>query len=454
MRQTLNHHAPLCALLALVVLGAETQTHAGTPDEGVWPARQALGRDIPTRGAEAAPADSRPEPQGPLTLRAALELAAMHNPELASSACGVRAAEGTLRQAGAAPNPELEIEAEEFGGSDARQGYDAAQTTIRLSQTVELAGKRDKRRSLALSEATVAGWEYEAKRLDVLTQTKKAFVDVLAAQGQVALAESALTLAEDVRKAAAARVQAGKVPLLEETRAGVEVSSARLSRDKARRDLQTARRYLAASWGSATPLFTEAAGRWLEVAATPALASLAAALDQSPDVASWDHRVRSSQQTLAQARAERIPDITVSAGISRFEDDGTQAGLVGLSLPLPLFNRNAGGILAAGHQVTRAAYDREAARLRAATALAEAHGRLETAKAAAAAIKAELLPGSQQAFEAAQAGYREGKSGYLEVLDAQRTLGETQTQHLEALAEYHKAAADVEQLTGIPLNTL
>jgi cobalt-zinc-cadmium efflux system outer membrane protein len=441
-------------MLALVLLCAAARTYAGHPDEGAWPARRALGRDLPAPDTQAAPADARQEPQGPLTLRLALELAVMHNPELASSAHGVRAAEGTARQAGTPPNPEIEIEAEEFAGSGARQGYDAAQTTVHLSQAIELAGKRDKRRSLALSEARVAGWEYEAKRLDVLTQTKKAFVDVLVAQGQLALAESALTLAEDVRKAAAARVQAGKVPLLEATRAAVEVSSARLSRDKARRVLETARRFLAASWGSATPLFTEAAGRWHEVAATPTLAALTAELEQSPDVAAWDQRLHSSQQAMTQARAERLPDVTVSAGISRFEDDGTQAGLVGLSLPLPLFNRNAGGILAAGHQVTRASYDREAARLRAATALAEAHGRLETAKAAAAAIKAELLPGSQQAFEAAQAGYREGKSGYLEVLDAQRTLGETQTQHLEALAEYHKAAADVEQLTGIPLNTL
>ncbi len=456
MRQELDRYTRLCAALALVSIGSATeQTQAGNPDENAWPAMRPLGRDIATMGGltpqtQATPTTPPREPQGTLTLRLALELAALQNLELASSAHGVRAAEGTVQQAGIMPNPEIEIEAEEFGGSGTRKGYDAAQTTIRLSQTFEWAGKRSKRRNAARSEARLAGWEYESKRLDVLTQTRKAYVDVVIAQDRLALAESALALAEDVRKAAAERVKAGKVPFLEETRAGVEVALARLSRDQSRRGLETSRRFLAATWGSTTPLFTKAAGEWVAVAETPPLAQLSASLDQSPEVAPWADRVRSSHHALAQARAERVPDVTVSAGFSRFEEDGSQAGLIGLSLPLPLFNRNEGGILAAQHQATRAEYDQRSARLRATTALTEAHSRLETARAEAVTIKEELLPSSQQAFNAAQAGYREGKFGYLDVLDAQRSLGETRVRQLEALAEYHKAAADMERLTGIP----
>lgn len=461
MTQRYYRHAYIGALLALTVVATTTRIDAGDPEPSVWPTPRPLGWDIPTLGAkgtakgtDTSPAKPRQEPQGALTLPSALELAALHSPALAASACGVRAAEAISRQADALPNPEIEIEAEDIGGSGESTGYDAAQTTVRLSQTVELAGKRGKRQSIALSEARLAGWDYEAARLDALTQTKKAFVDVLLAQGRLALAESALVLAEDVRRAAGERVKAGKVAPLEETRAGVEVSLARLSRDKAKRNLVTARQLLAASWGGTTPLFTEGVGDWAGVKETPALATLMTALDQAPELASWGDRIRSSQAAVAQAKAERVPDITLSAGISRLEDDGTQAGLVGLSLPLPLFNRNAGNILAATHLARRMEYDRQAARLRAVTALTDAYSRLETAGAEAATIKAELLPSSQQAFDAAQRGYREGKFGYLDVLDAQRTLNETLSRQLEALADYHKAAADVERLTGIPLNTL
>jgi len=461
MKQKLDYlHAYLHVVLALAMAGTGMQAYAESNGGSAWPAMRALGRDIPANRGELAPenqtlhAQSQCEPDGILTLRQALELALMQSPELAASSHGVLAAEGKVRQAGALPNPEMEVLAEEFGGSESRQGYDAAKTTVWLSQSVELGGKRGKRQRAAQSEARLAGWEYEAKRLDVLTLTKKAFVDVLAAQGQLALAESLLVLAEDVRKAAAERVKSGKVPPLEETKAGVEVATTRIARDRAKRELDTARKRLAASWGGTIPVFKEAGGDLDAVRDVPPIEKFAALLGDTPEVARWNDEVALGKESLAMAKAQRIPNIDVIAGISRFEDDGSYAGNAGLSLPLPLFDRNAGGILAATHQATRAEYEQSAARLRATTDLVEAHNRLETARAEALTIKAELLPGAQQAFDAAQTGYREGKFSHLEVLDTQRTLSEAKTSYIDVLATYHKAMADVERLTGTPLNTI
>ncbi|OGV46397.1 MAG: hypothetical protein A2X46_10570 [Lentisphaerae bacterium GWF2_57_35] len=405
-------------------------------------------------GGFPAHADDQGAPDEILTLRQALDWVLLHNPELAASSHGVRAAEGTVRQAGTLPNPEIEIEAEEFGGSEERKGYDAAQTTLSLSQSVELGGKRGKRQRVAQSEARLAGWAYEAKRLDVLAETKKAFVDVLLAQGQLKLAESLLALAEDVRQTVAERVKAGKVPLLEETKASVEAVAARIARDLAMRELDAARKRLAATWGGTAPLFKEAGGDLDFIQEIPSMEKLSASLDDSPAIARWKDEVALGQRSLALAKAERMPNVDVSAGIRRFEDDGSYAGVAGISLPLPLFDRNAGGILAAEHQAARAEYEQRAARLRAMTELVEAYSQLETARAEALAIKAELLPGAQQAFDAAQTGYREGKFGHLEVLDTQRTLSEAKARSLEVLAAYQKAAADVERLTGSPLNTI
>jgi cobalt-zinc-cadmium efflux system outer membrane protein len=419
-----------------------------------------LGQSIPANRGTVAPetqgvqVQSQHEPVGVLNLCRALELALMHNPELATVSHGVRAAEGGARQAAVLSNPELELEVGEFGGSGGRKGYAAAETTVRLNQSVELGGKRGIRQRIARSEARLAGWDYEAKRLDVLTQTKKAFVDVLLAQGQLALAESLLVVAEDVRKAAAERVKSGKVPLLEETKAGVEVAAARIARDRATRDLDTARKRLAASWGGTKPVFKEVGGDMDAVADVPPLEKLSVLLDVIPEVARWNEEVAKARGSLALAQATRIPDIGVSAGISRFEEDSAYAGTLGLSLPLPLFDRNAGGILAAKHQAIRAEYEQRAARLRATADLVEAYSRLETARTEALTTKAELLPGAQQAFDAAQTGYREGKYGHLEVLDTQRTLNEARTRYLDVLAAYQKAVADVERLTGTPLNTV
>jgi cobalt-zinc-cadmium efflux system outer membrane protein len=399
------------------------------------------------------PTQAQHEPDGVLTLRRALELALLHSPELAASAYGVLAAEGNARQAGVFPNPELELEAGEFGGDGTRRGYEGAETSVRLIQSLELGGKRGKRQRVALSEARLAGWDYEAKRMDVITLTGQTFVDVLLAQGQLALAESLLVVAENVRQAAAERVKSGKVPLLEETKAGVEVATARIARDRARRELETARKRLAACWGGTLPVFKEAGGDLSAVADVPSLEKLSALLDGLPEVARWNDEVAKAKESLALAKATRIPDLDVSAGISRFEEDGSYAGTAGLSLPLPLFDRHSGGIVSAQHQASRTEYERRGARLRAMTALVEAHSRLETARTEALTIKAELLPGAQQAFAAAQTGYREGKYGHLEVLDTQRTLNEARTRYLDVLAAYHKAAVDVERLIGSRLDT-
>lgn len=429
-------------------------------EQTAWPDPRPLGRDIPIqRGQTSSESPGGQEPAqreaaGPLTLREALALAARLNPGLAASAHDVLAAEGNARQAGVLPNPELEIEAEDFGGTDARKGYDGATTTAGISQQLELGGKRSKRQSVARAEARLTGWDYEAARLDVLTRTKQAFVDVLAAQGQLALAEASLMLAEDVRKSAAERVKSGKVPELEETKAAVEVSSAGIARDRAKRELDVARKLLVSNWGGSTPRFANVVGS-LDVdggAASPD--ALAASVERSPEVARWIDARLAAAELLSLAKAQRIPDIAVKVGVSRFEEDGTHAAVAAVSLPLPLFDRNAGGIVAAQHAVAAAEQKERAARLLAATSLAEIRGRLDTTRLEAMAIRDGLLPAAQKAFDAAQTGYREGKFGHLEVLDAQRTLNEAKARYLEVLAAYHKAAADVERLTGIPLNTI
>ena len=456
-------YASLRVVLTLATAGTGLRVSAAdaeTSNGSAWPAMRTSGRDIPANRSEVASeaqpihARSQREPEGVLAVDQALELALMHSPELAAFSQGVWAAEGNARQAGVLPNPELELEAGEFGGSGARKGYDGAETSVRLTQSLELGGKRGKRQCVALSEARLAGWDYEAKRRDVLTFTKHAFVDVLLAQGQLALAESLLVVAEDVRKATAERVKSGKVPILEETKAGVEVATARIARDRSTRELDTARKRLAASWGGTMPVFREAGGNMDAVADVPRLERLSPLLAEMPEVARWNEEVAKAGESLALAKATRIPDVDVSAGISRFEEDGTYAGTVGLSLPLPIFDRNSGGIATARHQASRVEYEQRTARLRAMTDLVEAYSRLETARTEALTTKAELLPGAQQAFDAAQTGYREGKYGYLEVLDAQRTLNEAKTRYLDVLAAYHKAAADVERLIGTPLNTI
>ena len=389
-----------------------------------------------------------------LTLQHALRLSLQLNPELAASAQDVRAAEALERQSAARPNPELELEVDDFGGTDDRRGFDAATTTARISLPVELGGKRSRRREVASAEFRLASWEHEAMRRDKVAQTRRDFVDVLAAQERVALGEESLSLAEALLANVDARVKAGKIPDLERSKAEVEVSSARIERDRVRRELEVHRRRLASNWGDRAARFPKAAGSletFREIGSTNALS---ANLELAPEVARWADEIAASRARLAVEEASRTPDVTLSAGVSRAEEDGSTAFVAGLSIPLPLFDRNAGNVEAAREAARGFEHRLRAARLSAEIALAEILDQIETGRAEAVALRDTLLPAARQAFEAAQTGYEQGKFAFIDVIDAQRTLAEARARHLDALANYHKAHIELERLTGAPLESL
>jgi cobalt-zinc-cadmium efflux system outer membrane protein len=178
-----THLMPVGMVLIVALSGCASERI-----EAVRPEPRPLGQHVPAfQATEERPAhpSRRPqpgEPTGVLTLRQALALARLRNPELASTAWEVRAGEARTLQAGLLPNPEVGVEVENFAGSGEFRGFDAAETTIALGQVIELGGKRLRRARVAALERDLAAWDYEATRLNVFTATAKAFVEVLGAQ--------------------------------------------------------------------------------------------------------------------------------------------------------------------------------------------------------------------------------------------------------------------------------
>ncbi len=393
------------------------------------------------------------EPTDVLTLRQALSLVLMKNPELAVFSWDVRAQEAQTIQAGLFPNPELDVETENFEGSEDLRGFDGAETTIQLSQLIELAGKRSKRKRIALLESDLAGWDYEAVRMDVLVKTTQSFIGVLTSQELLALNEELVNLAEKVLDTVSERVRSGKVPPVEETKARVSMSISHIGLERARRDLETAKRHLAAQWGSTQPSFTRVEGNLDAIAPIPSAEELAQRISQNPDIGRLVVEMEKRRSVLALEDANKIPDLTVSGGYRHFHETEDNAYVMGFSIPLPIFDRNQGRILESRYRVAQAEEEFRNTTIRVKTALVEAYQILSTAYAEAVALKIDVLPGAQEAFDAANEGYRQGKFSYLEVLDAQRTLFEARAQNIEVMGNYHSAVADVERMIGgEPLN--
>ncbi len=393
------------------------------------------------------------EPNGVVTLRDAMALALARNPQLNIYPYDLRAADGRLLQAGLRPNPQLDITVEEFGGRGERRSFDAAETTIEVGQPIELGGKRAKRTRVASLDKELVQWDYQAARLDVMRETTRAFVTVLAAQQRLELTERLLELSRQAQSAVAQRVKAGKDSPVEELRADVAFSESRIERQKAQKALTAARHTLAAVWGSRAPAFGKVQGDFYQTSEPRPLAEMTAATSNNPDLARWATEEDRRRAALRLEKARGVPDITVGAGVRRFEQTDDAALVFGLAVPLPLFDRNQGGILAATAELGKARRQYEAAQVRILAALSEAVSALAAAYDEVTILHNDVLPKAQRAFEAAQQGYQQGKFDYLHLLDAQRTLFQTQAQYADSTEAYHKAQADVQRLTSRPLDT-
>jgi cobalt-zinc-cadmium efflux system outer membrane protein len=402
---------------------------------------------------DAADGASAPEPNGVVTLRDALAWALARNPQLGVYPYDLRAADALIVQAGLWPNPELGVTVEEFGGRGERRGFEGAETTVELAQPIELGGKRAGRTRVAALDKELVQWDYQAARLDVMRETARAFVTVLAAQERLALSERLLELSRQAQTAVAQRVKAGKDSPVDELRADVAFSETRIEQQNAEKALTAARHTLAATWGSRAPAFEKVEGDFYRTAAPPPLAELTAATANNPDLARWATEEDKRRAALRLERARGVPDIAVGAGVRRFEQTEDAALVFGLIVPVPLFNRNQGGILAATAELEKARRQYEAAQVRILAALSEAVSALGAAYDEVTILHHDVLPKAQRAFEAAQRGYQQGEFDYLYLLDAQRTLFQTQAQYVNSTEAYHKAQADVERLIGRPADT-
>jgi len=380
-------------------------------------------------------------PSRSLSLRDALDRAMAHNPELTSARRELEATEGARQQSSAYPNPTLGLDVE-----DTRRA--TRSTTVLLSQPIELGGKRAARIAVADRARDVAEARFAAQVAQVRAAVTTAYFDALVAQERVRLAERSLSLAEGASGAAAKRVIAGKISPVDETRARVAESGVRLELLQARSEQRTALHALRAATGASPGTFDAVSGAAPELPAPMAEAELARRLATAPAVR---QARRDTERFAALAEVERargVPDLTVSVGAKRDAEAGRTLAVLGVSVPIPVFDANRGAQVEALRRVDQAVADARTVSLRVEADALQAHERMLTAQAEVESLQRDVLPGAQGAYDAAVKGFDLGKFGFLDVLDAQRTLLAAKGQYLRALAETHRSRIALDRLLG------
>jgi len=440
----------ICLFVCSFALVGCVQHPLSVPD---MPDARPLGASLKTlQPKEQAP--SMTQVDGEITLTKAMAAALLRSPDLAVFAWEMRAAEARLLQAGLWSNPQVKIEIEDFGGSGELSGSESLETTISLSQSLPLGGDIIRQRESAGFAAQLVGWDYEAARLEVLTDTTERFIEVLASQRRVALAKETLDLAQQVSDGIGKRVAGGASPEVELLRAKAPVAAARVALRRAGRALEAARIQLALSWAENNPAFDKVVGNFEEVSAAPNPAALIALLNQNPQVARWAVQISKRQADLKLAQAQATPDLTVELGLRHANASDDQAVVLGFEIDLPIFNRNQGAIQEARIGVAAAAYERHAAQLRVAAAITDAYKSLAGAYDQITGLRDDALPIAQDAFDATHHAFDLGELGFLDVIDSERSLIELRSQYIEALSEYHIATARLEGLIGRSLKNI
>ncbi|MBR0642134.1 TolC family protein [Plastoroseomonas hellenica] len=404
------------------------------------------------RGAAASPAPARGGMVRVSSPDEAVDLALRRSPLVGSAEAATRAARGELRQAGLLPNPELSVTAENAAGTGQYRGARSLETTAELRQRLEVGGQRAARVGVAQSEVALAERELLAARLDLVRDVRKALADAIAARRAVAIEAERARLAQETLRTARERVQAGRDAVLQERRAEVVLSTAELGRQRAERMAELALRVLATLLAADTVELSRS-DRWFDqIGSAPDGAGAPQPEEPAanPDFARWNDALQRAQAALELERRRAVPDVTLGLGVRRYRETHDTAMLLSLSVPLPVFDRNQGGIARAGAQLSQAEFAADNARRTIATSLGQARAQLAIAWREANGLRRSVLPAAEQAFGFARAGYQEGRFAFLEVLDAQRTLFEARGQLNEALREFHMRRAEADRLAGVP----
>ncbi len=378
-----------------------------------------------------------------LTLSEALDRVGASSPFQDAAAAGIRAAEAQRRVAGLRPNPSIVGEAENVAGTGIYQGLRSSETTLGVALPLELGGKRGARIAVAEAQIGRAGLQAEIARADLRLRVTQAYNAAAAAQRRTAIAEDQVGIAAEVLRAARVRVQAGRASPLEEQRADVARISAEGALERARRSAEAASGNLARLLGMAVGQLDSS---WFD--AVPSVRpSRPPTTSGTLTVAAARADLDTATAQIHLARSQRVPDLTVSASARRLELTNDVAAVFGISIPLNVFNGRASIAVAEGQREQSDA-QRRVSLLNAEQDMAMAQTEAENAATTARNATGPALAAATEAARIARIGYREGKFGQLDLLDAERTLLETRTAAIDALAAHHDAQARLERLTA------
>jgi cobalt-zinc-cadmium efflux system outer membrane protein len=381
----------------------------------------------------------------PLSLAELEEMALKINPSLKVAGAEIRKSEADFKIARQYPNPEFEGEVSSQKGLE--NGNYTTGYSVGLSQTIEWPGRRSKKQEAARFGIDVARNKLSQEQVNVRAHCRELYYRVLAAEQLLRIAAENLESARKLLDITEKRVRLGESRPMELVKARMEFLTLEREHDKARITLKGERQILQRFLDERLPPDFTLAGEntTLEVL-IPAERWQNAALAAHPLLASQEAQVRQAKSTLGAERQAWMPDVTVKAFHTR--DVDLQATGVGLSFPLPLWNRKEGEVAHAAAMKSRAESELQLLKQDLATKIATQYNLYEAAHRQVQSYQSSILKEAAESLRVAQFAYEHGETSLLELLDSRRVYRATEQDYYKALLDYRLARVELWRVTG------
>ena len=388
-----------------------------------------------------------------LTLEEAWRQAEEANPTLRAALAAVPAAEGELRDARALlwNNPQVSVEGIQRKVPQVSNSTQVNQEWgLGLTQTFEIAGQQGDRRAAAGQSLSATQQVIAETRRQVRAEVESSFTRALSLQLRIQTEEVTLKLIEDAAQAVGKRVAAGEDSRLDGNLARVDAERARNQVALLREQLVQARAELAALLQLPPNELPEVQGALDPASASYSLEDLLNSAADRPALRALDHREQAAKSRLDLERATRYPDISVGLGAGRDGPPDAREKLVRLSvsLQLPLFRQNAGGIGRATTEYTQTQIEREAAGRDVRAQVVALWERFTHLKARVERLKESVLPSLEENQRLSSTSFRAGEIGLLQLLLVNRQVLDGQRDLLDARTDLRLTQVALEAAAG------
>ncbi len=379
-----------------------------------------------------------------LTVDQLIQIAIERNPRLARASFAVDAAEGKRIQAGLYPNPIISATGDELGD---RTGPGGIWSAPQINQEIVTGRKLSLSQAVAALEVDQATLGILNERYAIIGQVRSAFYDAYTLQRRAEILKSLATLVEQSVGTGRKLVEGGNIARLDLIQLEVQYEQVVADLEAVNRELPGAFRRLAAVTGDSTIPFARLEGAFeSEVPLYDLDRGVDIVREVHPEVRSAKVGVDRAQAALRRAQVEPIPNLTLASAYVRQNQNASSDWMVGVSLPLPTWNRNQGNIRTARAEIGVNASDVGRVQNELVDRLATAHRQYAAARQRAERYRLAIIPRAEETFKLSTDAFKGGQFEYLRVLQAQRSLIEARLEYNRSLGDAWKAAGEISGL--------